>query len=152
MRGLECDASARAPGGTFFIWASPRWLCGRDLCETRGTDTPPLPSSQLAEPSSQDGVHRGQRSQRIRVSAIGPGGWEGGPVGDENLRSRGLRYGWNENSLCIGPPLDAISLYDLGKSLATTNKVQPQVTGTHARLSIACARPPQPPLHYGMRE
>ena len=39
----------------------------------------------------------------------------GGTIGDEDLRSRGPWYGWDQNSLGIGPPLDAVSLDDLGQ-------------------------------------
>ncbi|CAN0597055.1 unnamed protein product, partial [Laminaria digitata] len=51
----------------------------------------------------------------------------GGTIGDEDLRSRGLWYGWDQNSLGIGPPLDAVSLDDLGQRFATGKKVQPQL-------------------------
>ena len=60
----------------------------------------------------------------------------GGTIGDEDLRSRGLWYGWDQNSLGIGPPLDAVSLDDLGQRFATGKKVQPQLAGAHARLSV----------------
>ena len=60
----------------------------------------------------------------------------GGTIGDENLRSRGLWYGWDQNSLGIGSPLGAVSLDDLGQRSATGKKVQPQLAGAYARLSV----------------
>ena len=45
----------------------------------------------------------------------------GGTAGDEDLRSRDLWYGWGQNSLGIGSPLDAVSLENLGQRLATEN-------------------------------
>ena len=47
----------------------------------------------------------------------------GGTIGDEDLRSRGLWYGWDQNSLGIRPPLDAVSMDDLGQRFATRKKV-----------------------------
>ena len=47
---------------------------------------------------------------------------EGGTIGDESLRSRGLWYGWEQNSLGIEPPLDAVSLEDMGQRFATRGK------------------------------
>ena len=47
----------------------------------------------------------------------------GGTIGDEDLRSRGPWYGWDQNSLGIGPPLDAVSLEELGQRFATGEKV-----------------------------
>ena len=55
---------------------------------------------------------------------------EGGGIGDEDLRSRGLWYGWDQNSLGIGPPLDAVLLDDLGQSFET------RMTSAHARLNV----------------
>ena len=49
----------------------------------------------------------------------------GGTIGDDDLRSRGLWYGWDENSLGIGPPLDAVSMDDLRQRFATGKNVQP---------------------------
>ena len=60
----------------------------------------------------------------------------GGTIGDEDLRSRGLWYGWDQDSLGIGPPLDAVSLDDLEQRFATGKNVQPQLAGAPARLSI----------------
>ena len=60
----------------------------------------------------------------------------GATIGDEDLRSRGLRYGWDQNSLGIGPPLDAVSMDDLRQRFATGKKVQPQLASAHARVSI----------------
>ena len=57
-------------------------------------------------------------------------------IGDDDLRSRGLWYGWVQNSVGIGPPVDAVSLEDLEQRLANGEKVQPQLAGAHARLSI----------------
>ena len=57
-------------------------------------------------------------------------------LGDEDLRSRGLWYGWDQNSLGIGPPLDAVSSEDLGQRFAAGKTVQPQLAGAHARLTI----------------
>ena len=42
--------------------------------------------------------------------------------GDDGIRSRGLRYGWDQNSLDIGSSLDAGSLEGLGQRLVTEKK------------------------------
>ena len=68
---------------------------------------------------------------RYRVRRMG-----GRITGDEGLRSRGLWYGWDHNSLGIGPPLNAVSLDDVQQRLATGKKVQPQLAGAHARTSV----------------
>ena len=60
----------------------------------------------------------------------------GGIIGDEDLRSRGLWYRWDQNSPGIGPPLDAVSLENLGQRFATGKTVQLQLAGAHARLSV----------------
>ena len=60
----------------------------------------------------------------------------GGTAGDDDLRSRGLSYGWYQNGLGTGPPLDVVSVEALGQRLATGKKVQPQLAGAHARLSV----------------
>ena len=60
----------------------------------------------------------------------------GETAGDADLRSRGLWYGWDHNSLGVGPPIDAVSLDDLQQRFATGKKVQPQLTGAHARISV----------------
>ena len=60
----------------------------------------------------------------------------GGTKGDEDLRSRGLWYGWDQNSLGIGPPLDAVSMDDVRQRFATGKEVKPELAGAHARLSI----------------
>ena len=51
---------------------------------------------------------------------------QGETIGDEDLRSRGLGYGWDQNSLGIGPPLCAVSLEDLGQRFVAGKKIQPQ--------------------------
>ena len=58
----------------------------------------------------------------------------GGTIGAKDLRSRGLRYEWEQNSLGIGLPLDAVSLDNLGQRFETGKKVQPPLTGARARL------------------
>ena len=60
----------------------------------------------------------------------------GGTAGDADLLSQGLWYGWEQNSLDVRPPLDAVSLGDLQQRCATGKKVQPQLTGAHPRLSV----------------
>ena len=71
----------------------------------------------------------------------------GGTIGDEDLRSRGLWYGWDQNSLGIGPPLDAVSLDDLGQRFATGKKRTAAAgRGTRAP-ECSCAWNPQP--RYG---
>ena len=60
----------------------------------------------------------------------------GGTISDEDLCSRGLWYGWDQNSLGTGPPLDAVSLEDLEQRFATEKIVQPQLAGAHAHLSV----------------
>ena len=60
----------------------------------------------------------------------------GGTIGHEDIRSRGLWYVSDENSLGTWPPLDAVSLKDLGQCFATGIKVQTQLAGEHARLSV----------------
>ena len=57
-------------------------------------------------------------------------------AGDADLRSQGLWHGWDQTSLGVGPPLDAVSLDDLQKRFATGKKVQPQLAGAHARISV----------------
>ena len=45
-----------------------------------------------------------------------------GNIGDEGLRTRRLWYGWDQNSLGMGPPLDAVLLDDLGQRFAIGKK------------------------------
>ena len=52
---------------------------------------------------------------RNRARRIGEG-----TIGDEDLRSRGGWYVWD--SVVIGPPLDVVSLDDLGQHFATRKK------------------------------
>ena len=54
---------------------------------------------------------------RNRVGRMG-----GGTIGDEDLRSRGHWYRWDQNSLGMGPLLDAVSLDNLGQRFATGKK------------------------------
>ena len=62
-----------------------------------------------------------QADQRLRNRVA----WmRGGGIGDEELRTRGLRYGWDSNSLRVEPLLDTASLDDLGQRLATGKHVQ----------------------------
>ena len=121
MRGMRCNAPARAPGGTLSMWArtprASRSLCGRGPRERRGTGTIPLPISQMRSPAPKTGRTGG-----------------GGLSADPGLRNRAGRMGGN--SLGVGPPLNAVSMGDLRQRFATWKKVQPQLAGTHARLSI----------------
>ena len=105
VRGLRHTAPARAPRGTLSMWAraprASRSLCGRGPCERCSTGTTLLPSSQLRSSAPKTG----------RTESSGPSGpvlrnragrMGGGTTGDEDLRSRGLWYGWDQNSLGIG--------------------------------------------------
>ena len=58
-----------------------------------------------------------------------------GPAGDEDLRSWGLWYRWNQTSLRMGPPVDTVALRGLGKRFAAGNQVQPQLKSAHGRLN-----------------
>lgn len=49
----------------------------------------------------------------------------GGTTRDADLRSPELWYGWDHNSLGVGPPLDTVSLKDPAAKLAIGEKVQP---------------------------
>ena len=60
----------------------------------------------------------------------------GETAGDVDLRSRGLWYGWGQKSLGVGPPLDAVPLDDLQQRFVTGEKLQLQLAGAHARVSI----------------
>ena len=113
VRGLSRNAPARAPAGTLSMWArapcAPCSLCGRSPRERRGTGTTPFPSSQLQSPTPET----------RRIGGSSPGGTASAQSdrahgrGDRrrpDLRSRGLWYGWDQNSLGVGPPLDAVSL------------------------------------------
>ena len=42
-----------------------------------------------------------------------------GTTGDEDLRSWGISYGWDQNSQGVGPPLDSVFVDGLGQRLAT---------------------------------
>ena len=120
MRGLSCSAPALTPGATFPMWASaprarasaPSSLCGSGPRERHDTGTIPLPSSQLRSSVPETGRTGGSSpgqpgfSQSDRVDGTGT-------IGDEVLRSRGLWYGWDQNSLGVRPSLDAVSLDDL---------------------------------------
>ena len=59
VRSIRCNAPARAPGGTLFMWArtlrTSRSLCGQGPRERRGTGTTPLSSSQLRSPAPKTG-------------------------------------------------------------------------------------------------
>lgn len=70
-----------------------------------------------------------------------PRGWGGGIAGDEDLRSQDLSNEWDQNSLCVGPPLDAVPWTNYGKRFATRNRVLPQLACTHARLSVVLGIP-----------
>ena len=60
----------------------------------------------------------------------------GAGIGDKDLRSRGFWYGCDQDSLGIAPSLDAVLLGDLGQRFVTRKKVQAQLAGALARLSI----------------
>ena len=86
--------------------------------------------AQHSRRDTQEAAVQADPGLRNRAGKIG-----GGTTGDEDLRSRGVWYGWDQNSLGIGPPLDAVSMDDLGQRFATKNKMQ-QLAGAHARLSF----------------
>lgn len=71
------------------------------------------------------------------IFVVGPCRREGGLTADgEDLRSRGLWYGWDQNSLSILPSLDAVSLDGSRQRLATGKKVHPQLVGAQTRLGV----------------
>ena len=47
---------------------------------------------------------------------------ERGTAGDADLRSRGLWYRWDQNSLGVRPPFDAVYLDDLQQRFTTGKK------------------------------
>ena len=61
----------------------------------------------------------------------------GGITGGKDLRSRGLWYGRDQNSLGIGPLLRAVSLDKLRQRFATSKTMQSQLAGAHARLGVS---------------
>ena len=123
--GLSCDAPARAPGGTFSVWAralrAPRSLCGRGPRERRGSA--PLRCPQVrygAQPPRSDALESAIQADpglRNRAARMG-----GRATLDADLRSAELWYGWNQNSLDVGPPLDAVFLRDLAAKLRDRKK------------------------------
>ena len=81
--------------------------------------------AQLRFPAVSCRAQHPRRDALEEVIQVGPGlcNWAarmgGGTAGDADLRSRGLWYGWDQNSLGVGPPLDAVSLDDLQQRFAT---------------------------------
>ena len=139
MWGLLGNPLARAPDGTFTMWANvPRVGEFHARCvveKSRGTRTTPIASSQLRSSPPEMG----------RTGGSGPSGSgssqsdhvdERGTAADEGLRSRDILYRWELNSLGVESALDNVSLDDLGQRLATGKKMQPQLAGAHARLCV----------------
>ena len=137
MRGLWHNAPAWTPRGTLSMCArasrAPRSLCGR----VRGAAPAPLRC-----PAVNCGAQRPRRDALEAAVQADPGlrnqagKMGGGIIDDEDLRNRGLWYGWDQNSLGIGPPLDAVSLDDLGQRFTIGKKVQPQLADAQALLSV----------------
>ena len=71
------------------------------------------------------------------------GRMRGGTIGDEDLSSRGVWYGWDHNSLGIRPPLDAVSLDDLGQRFAS-GKSTATVGRSTCAPECSCDWHPQP--------
>lgn len=124
-----------ATRSTLVVWSSP----SREVRHRHHSAA----QHPTAEPSTQYGAHWRRRSKQIRISAIGPVIWEG----DENLRSRGHWYGLDRKSLGIGPPLDAVSLDDLGHRFASRTQSEAAVCRRTFAPEHSCAWHPQP--RYG---
>ena len=76
---------------TLFVWSRP----SREARHRHHSAA----QQPTAEPSTQDGTHWSRRSKRIRVSATGPGGWEGEPwatrtCAAEGFGTDGIRAAW----------------------------------------------------------
>ena len=76
---------------------------------------------------------------RNRAGRIG-----GGTIGDEDLRSRGFWYGWDQDSLGIGPPLDAVSMDDLRQTIRNREQSAAALGRRTCAPEHSCARHPQP--------
>ena len=74
-----------------------------------------------------------QADPRLRVTAARLEGRSDN--GEEGCRD-GLRYPWDQNTLGIAGPLDAVPLEDLQQGFVTVFKVQPRLATAHAKLII----------------
>ena len=114
-------------------------LHARCVAEALARGTAPAP---LCCPAVNCGARHPRRDALEAAVQAGPGLRDrtvrmgGGGIGSEDIRSRGLWYGWDQTSLGTGMPLDAVSLEDLGQRFATGEKVQLQLAEAHARLSV----------------
>ena len=139
MRGLSRNAPAGAPGGTFSTGQGHHVLHARCVVEALARGVAPVPlrcpavscRAQHPRRDALDAAVQADPGFRNRAARMG-----GGTAGDADLLSQGLWYGWEQNSLDVRPPLDAVSLGDLQQRCATGKKVQPQLTGAHPRLSV----------------
>ena len=99
-------------------------------------------SAPLRCPAANCGAQHPRRDALEAAFQANPGlrNWAGrmggGTIVDEDLRNGVFWYGWDHNSLGIGPLLDAVSMDDLRQRFATGKKVPPQLAGAHARLRI----------------
>ena len=108
------------------MWAraprAPRSLSGWALARSAAPALPRCPTVNCAaQHPRRDALEAAVQADpglRNRTGRMG-----GGSIGDEDLRSRGLWYRWDHNSLGIGPPLDAVSQDDLGQRFATGKKI-----------------------------
>lgn len=100
-------APARAPGGIFFNvgkGAMCIMLVVRSMPSREARHRPtPLPRSQLRDQhprrNALEATVQADPGLRIRAARVG-----GGTTRDADLRSWGLWYGWDQNSLDVGPP------------------------------------------------
>ena len=87
--------------------------------------------AQHPRPDALEAAVQADPGLRNRVARMG-----GGTASDANHRHRGIRCGWDQNSLGVGPPLDVVPLDDVQQRFATGKKVQPQLAKAHAGTSV----------------
>lgn len=95
VRGLPCDASARAPDGTYSMWIrtprAPRALCGGVPRERRGTGITPLSRSHLRSPAHEMG----------RIGGSGPSRPGSSQLGQANERGDHRRWGPTQSGAVV---------------------------------------------------
>lgn len=137
VRCLSCIAPAREPGCTCSTWAkASRYVVG---ALARGATPGPLflcpvvnCGAQYPSRGALEAVVQANAGLRNRPARVG-----GGTTADADLAQPGglVRMASN-NSLGVGSLIDAVSLDELRQRFATWKKVQPQLAGSHARLSV----------------